>query len=274
MSADGRPAQYILGHSDQELERLRRQAQVYAEFTEDVLRRAGLAPGMSVLDVGCGVGDVSMAAARIVGSGGSVRGIDRAEAALATARGRAEAAGMDWVRFDTADIGTLSDGTYDAVIGRFILLHMKDPHETLRRLAARLSPGGVAAFIEMDLSTADVSPPMDLFAEAMSWITGVYDGDGFERDMGRKLYAAFRSADLEPQLIATVRAEGGPDAYAYDYVAETVRSLIPRIEALGLATAADIGVDDLGARLRTASVAGAHCFFYPRMVGAFARRQS
>jgi ubiquinone/menaquinone biosynthesis C-methylase UbiE len=272
MTADARARSYLLGHSDQELERLRKQAAVYAEFTESVLRQAGLRPGMSVLDVGCGIGDVSMAAARLVGPGGSVRGIDRAPEALETAAARARAEGFDHVRFDAVSIDEVEGGPYDAVIGRFILLHMKDPKATLTRLAGLLAPGGVAAFIEMDLSTAAAEPPLPLFTAAVSWIGAVYGRDGFEPDMGSKLYQAFRAAGIEPRLTATVRVEGGPEAYAYDYLAETVRSLMPRITALGIADAPTIGIDDLADRVRDAAVAGSHCIFYPRMVGAFGRR--
>ena len=52
-----------------------------------MLRRAGISPGMRVLDIGCGVGDVSMIAAEIVGPTGKVLGIDNAEKALGTGAG-------------------------------------------------------------------------------------------------------------------------------------------------------------------------------------------
>ena len=58
--------------------RLADQGALLEPFTADVLRRAGLGEGMRVLDVGCGVGDVSLLAAKMVGAGGGVLGIDRA----------------------------------------------------------------------------------------------------------------------------------------------------------------------------------------------------
>jgi ubiquinone/menaquinone biosynthesis C-methylase UbiE len=69
---------YPLGYSDQESKRLAAQAAMLEELTADVFRRAGLRPGMNVLDLGCGVGDVSLLVARIVGASGSVLGVDRA----------------------------------------------------------------------------------------------------------------------------------------------------------------------------------------------------
>jgi 2-polyprenyl-3-methyl-5-hydroxy-6-metoxy-1,4-benzoquinol methylase len=120
-------ASYVLGHSEQELARLERQAEIFSLETRDWLRRAGLKTGMHVLDVGCGVGDVSMIAAEMVGSAGTVVGIDKAAAALPIAGARAKRAGYDWVRFVEADVFQYEpQEKFDAVIGRFILMHLPD----------------------------------------------------------------------------------------------------------------------------------------------------
>jgi 2-polyprenyl-3-methyl-5-hydroxy-6-metoxy-1,4-benzoquinol methylase len=55
---------YPLGYSAHEADRLEKQGLFLNELTEEVLRRAGMRPGMRVLDVGCGMGDVSLLAAR------------------------------------------------------------------------------------------------------------------------------------------------------------------------------------------------------------------
>jgi cyclopropane fatty-acyl-phospholipid synthase-like methyltransferase len=79
---------YPLGYSDQEAQRLADQGALLEGLTEDVLRRAGLGHGMQVLDIGSGVGDVSLLAARMVGSDGAVLGIDRSLSSVETARRR------------------------------------------------------------------------------------------------------------------------------------------------------------------------------------------
>jgi SAM-dependent methyltransferase len=65
-----RNAQYVLGHSTQELARLGAQARLYDPFTFQFLRDAGLETGMRVLDVGCGKGDMSFIVTRLVGPRG------------------------------------------------------------------------------------------------------------------------------------------------------------------------------------------------------------
>lgn len=61
-----RPPEYALGHSEDELARLRRQARIYDTFSEPLLRRAGVGPGMHVLHVGCAAGDLSFLAATLL----------------------------------------------------------------------------------------------------------------------------------------------------------------------------------------------------------------
>ncbi|MGW5425482.1 methyltransferase domain-containing protein, partial [Streptomyces sp. NPDC003943] len=102
MTRAARPeSAYLLGHSPTETDRLVLQARLYDPITEQALRTAGLRPGMRVLDVGCGAGDVTFLAARIVGPTGSVTGVDAAPRALDVAD--SETAGRVWARLLAID---------------------------------------------------------------------------------------------------------------------------------------------------------------------------
>jgi ubiquinone/menaquinone biosynthesis C-methylase UbiE len=272
VTADQNTRRYVLGHSDGELARLEKQATLYSAFTQEILTAAGLKRGMRVLDVGCGVGDVSLAAAGIVGPEGSVLGVDRAAEALHMARHRVEAAGLEMVGFETTDFTTAAfDQPFDAVIGRFILLYMADAPAILKKLAGHLKPGGILAFMELDVGSSTTVPHMTLFDRAIGWIVETYTRVGIEPNMGSRLFGVFGKAGLEPTLIGRFRVEGGPDSRAYEFLAETVRSLAPRMEELGVATAEEIGVDTLAERVRAEALANDTCFFFPRLVGAYAR---
>ena len=195
-----------------------------------------------------------------------------APVAAATAR-RAAHAGYAHAAFRKGDLHDREDGPlFDAVIGRFILLHVKDPAAALRALIDRIAPGGRMAFIEMDLSSAQVTPPLALFDESLAWIRTTYLREGVEIDMGSRLFACYRALGMEPALEAFQRIEGGEHAHVYEYLAETVRSLLPRMTALGVVSEAAVDVGTLAGRAKAASVSGGHCFFYPRMVGAWARK--
>lgn len=263
---------YVLGHSEQELSRLEQQGELFGTETREVYRRAGLAPGMRVLNIGCGAGDDALIAADMVGPTGSVLGIDRAPAALSQARARAERAGLKHISFAEAEIYSFEPQTkFDAVIGRFILLHVADAVGALKRVQTFLKPGGILAFVEMDIDETRAIPPLPLLTQCVNWITDTYRHVGVEPNMGSELYATFRQAGLSPRLTGTCRVESGPNSIAYGFAAQTLASLVPAMEKFGVATANEIGMETFGIRLRDAAVAADCCIFLPRLVGAWAR---
>ncbi len=74
---------YLFGHSDNETERLRKQARLFNPSTRRMLEEAGITRGMKVLDVGSGAGDVALLLADLVGPLGKVVGVDRNPRAIA-----------------------------------------------------------------------------------------------------------------------------------------------------------------------------------------------
>jgi ubiquinone/menaquinone biosynthesis C-methylase UbiE len=202
-----------------------------------------------------------------------VLGIDRAPQALSVARARGDRDGYGWLRFLDEDVFSYEpEETFDAAIGRFILLHVADPVGVLKRVTRFLNSGGSVAFLEMDIDQAGAVPPLPLLTQCIDWITATYRRVGVEPNMGSGLYAAFRASGLEPHLTATQRIETGANSIAYEFTAQTIASLIPTMEKLGISTAAEIGVDTLAARLRDGAVAGDHCIFMPRLIGAWAKK--
>jgi ubiquinone/menaquinone biosynthesis C-methylase UbiE len=117
-------APYILGHSQAEIRRPIDQAAIIRTTTERLLRSAGIDRGMRVLDLGCGAGDVSMLAGKLVGASGSVVGIDRNAQVLAVARERAEAGGLPHATFSEASVDTFADPVpFDLVVARYVLIY-------------------------------------------------------------------------------------------------------------------------------------------------------
>jgi ubiquinone/menaquinone biosynthesis C-methylase UbiE len=165
------PRPYPLGYSETEFKRLERQGAFFRDLTEDVLRRAGLAPGMYVLDVGCGIGDVSLLAATLVGPTGAVLGIDRSAKSVDVARRRAAAAGQASVRFEAVELDAFSPPQkFDAVIGRLVLMHLPDPAATLRWLCRYVRRGGIVAFQEMATSLTRSVPDAPHVRKCTEWI--------------------------------------------------------------------------------------------------------
>ena len=88
--------------------------------------------------------------------------------------------------------------------------------------------------------------------------------------MGSKLYATFRRSGLTPRLSGVTRIESGPNSVVYSFAAQSLFSLMPAIERLGIASASDIGIETLAERLKSEAIAGDHCIMMPRLIGAWA----
>ncbi|PAQ01268.1 MAG: class I SAM-dependent methyltransferase [Mesorhizobium sp.] len=266
------PRPYALGYTEGEFKRLELQGALIHDLTEHVLRSAGIGPGMRVLDIGCGVGDVSLLAGKLVGPTGRVLGVDRSAEAVDVAERRATESGQCyWTRFTVGELDKFSpDETFDAVIGRLVLMYLPDPAATLRRLAGFVRPGGLIAFQEMAMPLARSFPEAPLFSKCRGWIIETIERAGFEVDMGGRLPMVFAGAGLPaPQLNSAGLAGSGPDSPIYDYIAGTLRSLLPMAEAVGAATAAEMKVDTLAERLRNEAVEQQMCIMLPPFVGAW-----
>ncbi len=266
-------AVYPLGYSEGEARRLAWQAALLEDISRDMFLRAGLAEGMRVLDLGCGVGDVSFIASHIVGPAGAVLGVDRSAASVEIARARAEGLAIRNVAFEVAELATFeTEQSFDAVIGRLFLLYIADPANLLRRMRPLLRRGGLVAFQEVDMSVASQEPPSELFARVNNWIFSAIDAGAAERDMGAKLLAAFLGAGLpRPSMRAVTPVESGPHSPYYEFLAQMVRSMMPVIKHAGIATPEEIDIETLAERLRDDAVTHERAMFPPRMVSAWTR---
>src|SRR5215469_3665715 len=267
---------YALGHSKEELERLSRQAQAFEPFTRHLLIQAGIKAGMRVLDVGCGSGDVAFLAADLVGSSGHVVAVDRAPAAIQWARARAQVREISNVEFAVAD-PCLDEliGTFDAIIGRLVLMYYPDPVGALRDLSRHLKPGGLMVFQEFDMANARSHPRCPIFDEMAGLIRKTLAATGARTQLGLELYAAFCAAGLpEPSLRFDALIGAGPRSLAYDLVAEVVQSLLPVTEKLGIARASEIDAPTLSERLRQEAVATQSVLIAPALIGAWSRTHS
>ena len=266
---------YVMGSDDPELRRLQTISVLYRDITRRWLEHAGISPGMSVVDVGCGPGDVTLLAADLVGPGGSVVGVDGASEALALARSRADGAGFRNVRYEQADVASwlpAMDGTVDAVVGRLILMHLADPAKALVHLTGAVRPGGVVAFQDVVLSTRRAEPELPLVGAFNGWLMETLRRVGRPVDMGLRLATVFREAGLaEPGLSSGQPVERGADALGYSIMAGDVVSLLGRMEALGVATTAEIRPETFEERLRAEAAAADAVLLSPLMVGAWAR---
>lgn len=277
MSTSTDTTPYLLGHQDSELRRLEEQARTLEPATASLLTMAGIGPGMRVLDLGSGAGDVAFLAAHLVGPDGSVLGIDSSPLALARARQRADWGKVGNVSFLQADVRTVDPstdlgGAFDAVIGRLILLYVDDPSEVVHRVATALRPGGVLLAMEYDMSVAGSVPAQPLTTQVMGWIMAAFERAGHNPVLGTQLAGILSAAGLvDPACLGLQAYLETDDPAGPRLLASTTRTLLPVIEAKGIATAEEVGIDTLERRITEMLLATGAMARPPTLVGAWGR---
>jgi len=270
-------AGYVLGYSVSEYERLMLQARILRPYTERMFRAAGLCPGMRVLDLGAGMGDVSMLAGDIVGPGGRVLGIERDTGALDRARQRAVNHGCSsWVTFTNATFDEFrSEEQFDALVGRYVLLYQPDAAATIRTMLQYVKPGGIIVFHEIDFpDPAPSYPPCPIYDQASALIGEAFRASGAPTNSGRRLGKIFVDAGLAfPAIVSEATVGGGPGSYLYPWVANTLLSVLPRLATLGISVPPDLAIDEtLAARMEEEVVRSGSQIVAVTQYGAWARK--
>lgn len=155
-----------------------------------------LAPGMALLDVGCGPGTITTdLAARV--APGRVVAVDNAPVILEqAARHAAEAGYADRIEFAAADVHALDfpDDTFDVVHAHQVLQHVGDPVRALREMRRVCKPGGIVAARDGDYSGFFWYPETRALDEWLELYLTVARGNGGEPNAGRFLHAWARQA--------------------------------------------------------------------------------
>ncbi len=272
-SAAGGTSTYVLGHADVEVRRLLLQGRLYNDYTEHALWLAGLRPGMRVLDVGCGPGDVSCIAARLVGPTGSVLGVDAAPDMIELAGARAAEQDLSAVHFTQAGVDAITlDEPVDAVVGRLILMHLPDPAATLRRLSTFVRPGGVVAFSENDITGTSSVPDVPLFRQVTTGITRAFEAMGLSPQFGTTLHTIFADAGLgAPRMTLGTPIGTAADTDMLAYAAEVWRLVYPIARQQGFVIDELDDIDNFVPRFRQEALAVNALITMPPMITAWAQ---
>lgn len=233
------------GKPCEEAKRLTKQAASFVEHDLPVLQRLGLVQGMSVVDIGCGPGSVTIEIAKFVFPG-QVIGIDRDETLIEQARNNAFSGNVD-IQFIVDDIlaTKLPANSFDFVYCRFALWAIPQRELAIQNMIRLAKPQGIICAQEPDAGGTIYWP--ETSAHQRYWNARVKyhqdRQDGVDPNLGRKLFMLFSQAGLSEirfgisalykhnfdwQISAESYVGPGADALKAGYINEQV--LVERAE--------------------------------------------
>jgi SAM-dependent methyltransferase len=229
---------------------------------------------MRVLDLGSAPGDLAFQVAQMVGSDGSVVGIEQDPAQIAVAVQRRDGFGFRNVDFRHGDARTLlNEEPFDAAVCRLLLVHLRGVVDILAHHMRNLRPGGVFIAIDYDVVGVRALPEVELYSRLMEWLKAGFEYAHADLFVGMRFPLLFEQAGFRDAGTLGLRAYWPPrSSRAVAYMVGVVRAMKDAIVNSGVATEEEIGLDTLELRLGEAFTSANAVFSLPTVVGRWGRR--
>jgi ubiquinone/menaquinone biosynthesis C-methylase UbiE len=192
------PDEYLLGHSANEEERLRRQPHELAPDSRRLLDQLDIRPGDQAIDVGCGPQGILDLLSERVGPKGTVVGLERSESTVRLARkfvAERQLRNVEVLEADAKSTGLPRD-SFDVVHARLVLVNVPEPQRVVEEMIALARPGGVVASHEADWGAFLCNPPSRAWDRLLEVFLAYSRNNGIDLFVGRKTHQMFRAAGL------------------------------------------------------------------------------
>lgn len=243
---DANAPEYVLGTGEQESDRLGLQNRLWSASAHLLWERAGLRPGMTVLDVGCGPGHATVELAEIAGPTGRVIAVDESPLFLKHLLDRVQARrlhNVERVLGDAQELETLLPqvkASVDLAYARWVLCFVPDPEAVVRGIASLLKPGGRVAIQDyFNYESMSIAPKNDAFTTIILAIGQSWRARGGDPDIASRLPALFRKHGLELDDIRLNQRVAQPSSTIWAWPDSFWKSYLPRMVEMEAITTAE-----------------------------------
>lgn len=261
---------YVHGYDRRESTRLKDQADTLVDLLHS---DTAYTEGSSVLEAGCGVGAQTITLARN-SPGARIISVDISAESVAEAKAKADAAGVNNVQFQQADIFALpfAPQSFDHVFVCFVLEHLSDPIKALVALKAFIRPGGTITVIEGDHGSTYFHPDHEAAHVAIRCQVELQRIAGGNALIGRELYPLLRQAGFDAVHVSPrmVYVDSSRPHLVDGFTKKTFTAMIEGVREPAIkAGMVQPDVFDTGIRAlyRTAENDGVFCYTFFKAVG-------
>ncbi|MEM1176805.1 MAG: methyltransferase domain-containing protein [Acidobacteriota bacterium] len=223
-------AEYLLGHGQQEWQRLADQHRVWRHTLLDSLERLPLADDADVLEVGCGSGALLADLVHLT-AGGRTVGVEIDPEAVERAR---RALG-DKATVHQGDVFELElDDRFDLIVCRWVLSFLHQPKRAVERMAAHLKPGGVLVIQDYNYDGLRVTPGDPALDRLFEVVPEAYAQNGGDAWVATHLPRLFAELALELEAVEPHCLAGDHESPVFGWVETFFRNHIPTLVKDGL----------------------------------------
>jgi ubiquinone/menaquinone biosynthesis C-methylase UbiE len=189
---------YLLGHSQEEVARLRKQVLELEGESRWLLDRLNIRPGSRAIDLGCGPCGILDLLSERVGPEGTIVGVERSEQFVAMARKFAaehRLGNVEILQGDAKATG-LPRESFDVAHARLVMVNVPEPERLIEEMVALVKPGGVVASHEADYLPHLCDPPSPAWDRLFAIYEAYSRQNGIDLFVGRKTYRLLRNAGV------------------------------------------------------------------------------
>ena len=239
---------YVLGTGVDETARLGLQHRLWSAATHELWERAGVQPGQTVLDLGCGPGHAAMDLAQLVGPTGRVIAIDESASFLKQLHDNAVARRfhhVERVLGDVQDLGTTLAGELshvDVAYARWVFCFLSNPEAVIEGLARVLRPGGRVAvqdYFNYERSMT-LAPRCEAFTKVIHAVAASWRARGGDTDVMGKLPGMFVKHGFSVEHLDVRQRIARPGSTLWHWPNSFWQTFVPKLVETGFISDADM----------------------------------
>ena len=239
---------YVLGTGNDESVRLGLQHRLWSAATHLLWERAGVQPGQTVLDLGCGPGHAAMDLAQIVGPAGRVIAIDESAGFLKQLHDQAVSRKYHHVERVLGDVQDLTSvlGTeqsqIDVAYARWVFCFLANPEAVVAGLAKLLKSGGKVAiqdYFNYERSMT-LAPRCEAFTKVIHAVAASWRARGGDTDVMGKLPGMFVKHGFTIEHLDVTQRIARPGSTLWHWPNSFWQTFVPKLVESGFITSEDM----------------------------------